>query len=156
MLKDWERFRLSMETSRGCRKRFFDTEKISRVVREERRVDFKSRSRKRTMQLGICYENKSSSGWTAGSVSLPITSSRSLTLIKRERAAGNNNMIDRIMVNWHLSIVYDNGPIKNQCSCWLFTSRQRLHSCSRLYSLSATSRCQICENSDGGHICDAK
>lgn len=51
------------------------------------------------MQLGICDENKSSPGWTAGSVSLLLSPFRSLALIKRERAAGNNNMIDRIVVN---------------------------------------------------------
>lgn len=51
------------------------------------------------MQLGIRNENKSSLAWTAGSVSLLLFPFRSLALIKRERAAGNNNMIDRIMVN---------------------------------------------------------
>jgi len=52
------------------------------------------------MQLSIRDENKSSPGWTAGSVSLSHSlAARSLALIKRERAAGNNNMIDKIMVN---------------------------------------------------------
>lgn len=84
MFGGWER--LSVETCRRYGKQLFNTEKMLRMVRKEGR--------------GELIPNEDSAGsercsWAfamkinqARVVSLPLSPSRSLALIKRERAAG--------------------------------------------------------------------